>query len=227
MSEFLVHMQFRFPQSLWDDPTRMQALYTREGKRAAELAQAGLLKRVWRIPGRTAHISLWEAADATALHEALMSWPMWGYMHDIEVTPLAAKHNDPSGMAEDLPGIKFTYDHLRPLLDEHHAHGEGQGLDLGAGISIHDHPDTDRGLQIHVMVDGQKVAEIGPPAQPEYGAEESVVPGYIDFLGEWEGRPVRHERWVQRIKADNGLLHASYAEAVQASRYRRRPIRGQ
>ncbi len=220
MPEFLVHMKLNFPPGM--KRPEMQRLYHKEARRAAELATAGAFLRVWRIPGQTAHISLWEARDATALHEMLESWPMFSYM-DLTVTPLAVNRNDPGGAADELPEIMFTYPVLRELLDAHHAHSEEHGLDLGAGVSVHDHPGTDRGLQVHVMVDGQKVAEIGPRA----AGGESVAPAYVDFLAEWEGRPVRHARWQRRIAADNELVHDSYAEAVMATRNSRLLIEGQ
>ena len=235
MPEFLVHMQFNFPADL--TPIRKQELYLHEAARAAELAEAGVFKRVWRIPGRTAHISLWEVPDATVLHECLESWPMFDFM-DIQVTPLALNHNDPGGVAEDLPGMQMTYSTLRAVIDAHrdHGHGDADGIELAPGISIHDHPGTDRALQIHFMVDGQKMAEIGPPITTHQFPPgqtqgkvigESVVPGYIDFLAEWEGRPVRHARWQNRIAKDNGLTHSSYEDALAASRVRRKPVIGQ
>ena len=47
-----------------------------------------MLKRLWRVPGRRAVIGLWDAADATALHEALASLPMFPWM-DVTIEPLA------------------------------------------------------------------------------------------------------------------------------------------
>ena len=49
---------------------------------------------LWRIPGRWANWSLYDVADATALHEALTSLPLYPWM-DIEVHPLAEHPNDP------------------------------------------------------------------------------------------------------------------------------------
>lgn len=220
MPEFLVNMEFTFPPGM--KRPDLQRHYRKEARRAAELADAGLFLRVWRIPGRRAHVSLWQAKDATELHEALTSWPMFDYM-SLTVTALAVNHNDPGGLATALPEVRFTYEALREMLDAHHAHDEAHGLNLGEGISIHDHPGTDRARQVHVMCDGQKIAEIGPGS----GEGESVAPAYIDFLAEWQGRPVRHVRWQQRIASDNGLIHASYDDAVRATRNSRHLIEGQ
>lgn len=226
--EFLVHMEFNFPPT-WT-PEVMQQHYLDEAGRATELADAGLFKRVWRIPGRRGHISLWECDDADQLHRALETWPMWMWM-DVQVTPLAVNHNDPGGVAEDLPGTPITWRVLynmlyrhgtaSPLADQH----EGQTFTLVEGVTIHDHPHSGRPHEIHFMVDGQKVAELGPDTAGE--KEEDVAPGYIDFLAEWEGRPVRHARWQRRIERDNGLLNRNYEDALHGSRYSRKLIRGQ
>ena len=94
--EFLVHITIALPSGMPSD--ERQALYAAESARAASLAKAGRLVRLWRIPGRTANWGLWNATDATELHDALTSLPMWLYM-DIEVMPLAAHPNDPAGNA--------------------------------------------------------------------------------------------------------------------------------
>jgi muconolactone D-isomerase len=92
--EFLVNMNVTLPSGMPSD--RRQELYAAEAVQAASLAAAGRLVRLWRIPGRTANWGLWLAADATELHDALTSLPLWPYMH-IEVVPLARHPNDPAG----------------------------------------------------------------------------------------------------------------------------------
>lgn len=231
MAEWLVEMEFHFP-GLWTHDT-MQEHYTEEAHRASQLAETGLFKRVWRVPGRRGHISLWEAPDADVLHRALESWPMFMFM-SITVKPLAINHNDPGGVAEGYPDVQFTYPVLRSILDDHHAHSEDTGYVLPGGddtISIHDHPGTDRSRQIHVMCKNldetwQKIAEIGPPVL-DPNSHESVIPGYIDFLVEWDKRPVRHVQWQRRIERDNNLLNLNYEEALTHPRFSRRLIRGQ
>jgi muconolactone D-isomerase len=84
--EFLVSIDVRTPHDL--DPERLAALQAAETARARELMADGALKRIWRIPGRRANVSLYEVADATALHAALSSLPLWPYM-EIDVRPLA------------------------------------------------------------------------------------------------------------------------------------------
>lgn len=59
-----------------------------EMTRGRELRAAGTLLRIWRLPGRRANVSLYSAADADALHEALTSLPLWPWM-SIRVEALA------------------------------------------------------------------------------------------------------------------------------------------
>jgi muconolactone D-isomerase len=90
--EFLVRIEVRYPVD--GDRGELARLSTAEASRAAELARAGVLRRLWRIPGRFANWGLWEVDDATALHAALRSLPLFPWM-DVEVQPLAAHPNDP------------------------------------------------------------------------------------------------------------------------------------
>jgi muconolactone D-isomerase len=91
--EFLVHIEMTLPPGMPDGERR--ELYAAESVQAASLTAAGRLVRLWRIPGRTANWGLWRANDATELHDALTSLPLWPYM-DIEVIPLARHPNDPA-----------------------------------------------------------------------------------------------------------------------------------
>ena len=84
--EFLVSIDVRTPHDL--DPATLADLQAAEATRARELVEAGSLKRIWRIPGRRSNICLYEAADATALHAAVSSLPLFPYM-EIEVQALA------------------------------------------------------------------------------------------------------------------------------------------
>ena len=92
--EFLVHIEIAVPPGMPDGERR--ELYAAESAQSASLAAAGRLLRLWRLPGRTANWGLWRAHDATELHDALISLPLWPYM-DIEVIPLARHPNDPAG----------------------------------------------------------------------------------------------------------------------------------
>lgn len=84
--EFLVRTENLLPNDTPDDVR--DRLKNSERERAMQLRDAGVLKRLWRVPGRNATIGLYESEDAASLHDALASLPMWKYM-DITVEPLA------------------------------------------------------------------------------------------------------------------------------------------
>jgi muconolactone D-isomerase len=84
--EFLVRTENLLPVDTPDE-TREQ-LRKAERERAQQLRDAGVLKRLWRVPGRNATVGLYEAEDPAALHDALTSLPMWRWM-DVTVEALA------------------------------------------------------------------------------------------------------------------------------------------
>jgi muconolactone D-isomerase len=84
--DFLVEIDVRLPPEL--DQDRRLALQQAEFERGTALARAGVLRAIWRVPGRLANRAIWTATDATELHEALISLPLWPYM-EVTVTPLA------------------------------------------------------------------------------------------------------------------------------------------
>jgi muconolactone D-isomerase len=69
-------------------PEERDALQAAERRRGEELIAAGLLERIWRIPGRSANVGIWRARDGDELHAALTSLPLHPWM-DVVVTPLA------------------------------------------------------------------------------------------------------------------------------------------
>jgi muconolactone D-isomerase len=90
--EFLVRIAIAVPADV--PQAQSEELARREAERARELAADGRLVRIWRTPGRRANVGLWSASDATQLHEALASLPLFPYM-DIVVEPLARHPSDP------------------------------------------------------------------------------------------------------------------------------------
>lgn len=95
--EFLVRIDVRLPPDL--DKARKDDLVSAEAARAVELAAAGVVQRLWRVPGRWSNVGIWRAGDATALHEAISSLPMYPWL-DVDVSPLAAHPSDPVGPSE-------------------------------------------------------------------------------------------------------------------------------
>ena len=90
--EFLVHIKISWPQ----DMGRMEKekIIKEERDYAASLASKGALVRMWRIPGRQENYGIWNAADATQLHEIISSLPVYPYM-TVTVEPLAVHPVDP------------------------------------------------------------------------------------------------------------------------------------
>jgi muconolactone D-isomerase len=89
--EFLVHIEVGWPPD--GDGAELARLVAAERERAAELAAAGTIRRLWRVPGRRANWGLWEAPDATALHAAIASLPFFPWL-SAEVHVLAAHPSD-------------------------------------------------------------------------------------------------------------------------------------
>jgi muconolactone D-isomerase len=90
--EFLVHIEVGWPPD--GDPEQLRQLIAAERASASRLVESGTIRRMWRIPGRWANWAIWVAADATELHAALESLPLFKWL-DIEVLALAAHPSDP------------------------------------------------------------------------------------------------------------------------------------
>jgi muconolactone D-isomerase len=89
--EFLVHMEV---SPIPEGSEAEVELRKREAIRARELADMGILHRLWRVPGKRENWGIWRAKDTDALREALGSLPMFSYLV-ITVHPLASHPNDP------------------------------------------------------------------------------------------------------------------------------------
>jgi muconolactone D-isomerase len=84
--EFLVRIEIELPHEL--APDERAALELEEQRVGSELLRAGVILRIWRLPGRRANVGIWRASDASALHAHLTSLPMARWMQ-VEVTALA------------------------------------------------------------------------------------------------------------------------------------------
>jgi muconolactone D-isomerase len=84
--EFLIRIDVHLPADL--PPAERDDLLRREFQRGQELRADGTIRAIWRIPGALANVAIWEAPDATALHTALTSLPVFPWT-EIEVTALA------------------------------------------------------------------------------------------------------------------------------------------
>lgn len=73
---------------------RVDDLRRQEAHRAGELAAAGVLGRLWRVPGEWANWGLWVAADEPSLRDALATLPLYPYIA-LEVHQLDPHPSDP------------------------------------------------------------------------------------------------------------------------------------
>jgi muconolactone D-isomerase len=89
--EFLVRMEVNH---IPEGPEVEAELPEREAVRARDLADAGPLLRLWRVPGRRKNWGIWRAKEAGALHETLASLPLSSYLV-IAVHPLGSHPDDP------------------------------------------------------------------------------------------------------------------------------------
>lgn len=86
---FLVEIAVDLPAELREPQSERRAeLLAAELARGVELRRAGKIEAIWRVPGELRNVGVWNAADATALHEALASLPLATWMR-VAVTPLA------------------------------------------------------------------------------------------------------------------------------------------
>lgn len=229
VAEYLVTADITFPRYM--PQADVDTLLRLEADACEPYLTAGMMTRVWRTYGEHdsnhGHLALWTASDMGVVEDAYASFPLVrrGYLVVQHITPLMVNPNDPGQPATELDGVPMTWHTLNGVLDVGIGAGDDTAMEHGVWIvpgqvSIHRHPESDNPRQIHFMVHtngtAQKVAEIGPPT----GEGERVIPGYIDFLAMWAGQPVRHQRWVERIRRDNGLVYGSYEDAKAALRSR-------
>lgn len=84
--KFLVRIDVSLPPTL-TGPER-ERLLEAELERGRELRASGAISAIWRVPGGRRNVGIWEAADATELHELIASLPLYEWI-EAEVTPLA------------------------------------------------------------------------------------------------------------------------------------------
>ena len=84
--EFLIEIQVDLPGQMPDE--ERVRLIDAERVRGRELAAQGVIRAIWRVPGRLANRAIWSAKDAGELHAAITSLPLWPYC-SVNVMPLA------------------------------------------------------------------------------------------------------------------------------------------
>jgi muconolactone D-isomerase len=94
--DFLVNIKVMWPPA--GDEVRKAELIAAERARAKQLADEGILIRMWRIPGAWANVGIWRADTATELHDAISSLPFYPWL-DVTVVALADHPSDPGDRA--------------------------------------------------------------------------------------------------------------------------------
>ena len=97
--EYLTDMVTTVPEGT--SPAKVDEMRAAEAVRAAELAKAGHLVRLWRPPlgpGEWRSIGLFCAADEAELRKVLDSLPLHIWMN-VTITPLSSHPNDPESHA--------------------------------------------------------------------------------------------------------------------------------
>ncbi|MFD7846824.1 muconolactone Delta-isomerase family protein [Nocardia sp. NPDC059764] len=97
LNEFLATMTITTPVGATTDAISDRE--TREAGHARELADQGILRRLWKLrtePGRQRTLGLWAAADEPALSTTFRSLPLYDWMV-VTTTPLSAHPSDPLG----------------------------------------------------------------------------------------------------------------------------------
>jgi muconolactone delta-isomerase len=100
LMEYLTDLVTTVPEGT--SPAKVDELRAAEATRAAELAKAGHLVRLWRPPlepGEWRSIGLFRATDEPALREVLDSLPLHIWMK-VTITPLTPHPNDPEYRAQ-------------------------------------------------------------------------------------------------------------------------------
>ena len=92
---FHVQMTVRLPHDM--SSADADQLKSREKQIAQELQRTGVWRHLWRIAGHYANVSVFDVADNAALHDTLMTLPLFPFM-EIDVQPLC-RH--PSSIHQD------------------------------------------------------------------------------------------------------------------------------
>ena len=91
--EYLVTMTTHVPDGTPDQA--VDNVRAREAARSRELAAAGHLLRLWRLPGPSRTLGLWNAANPAGMQVILKSLPMDPWM-TVETTQLSRHPSDPA-----------------------------------------------------------------------------------------------------------------------------------
>jgi muconolactone D-isomerase len=99
--EFLIHMQV----GPIGDADLAAKLLREEAERSKALAADGVIRRLWRVPGRRENWGIWVAQSIDELHTAIASLPLYPYLN-VTIHILATHPNDPGLCLEKASPIK-------------------------------------------------------------------------------------------------------------------------
>ena len=91
--EYLVAMTTHVPDGTSDQA--VADVRAREAAHSSELAGQGHLLRLWRLPGPSRALGLWNAGNPAELQAILKSLPLDPWM-TVETTPLSRHPSDPA-----------------------------------------------------------------------------------------------------------------------------------
>lgn len=86
MTEFLVEIEIVARSQ--EDREAIRRLVPEERTIGRRLVEQGHIVRIWRIPGRSANVGIWQADDVSHLHQILEDLPHRPWL-DIVVRPLS------------------------------------------------------------------------------------------------------------------------------------------
>ena len=92
-TEFLTTLTISVPEGT--PGQAVDDIEAREARRAKELAGQGHLLRLWRLPGPSRALGLWNAGNPAEMQAILKSLPMDPWM-TVETTPLSRHPSDPA-----------------------------------------------------------------------------------------------------------------------------------
>ena len=98
--EFLARIEQNISPDM--DPAQLADVKLAEKVRGQELADAGTLRRIWRLPGRRAVMALYDVASIDELHEVISSLPLFPWL-EVTITPLGTHALDPQSDSTHTP----------------------------------------------------------------------------------------------------------------------------
>lgn len=95
--EFFTTFHVTYPVDASDED--IAEMEKREAVRAMQLADQGLLQRLWTLPGDGRTLGLWEAGDAALMQNIVEALPLRPWF-SVEIVPLSPHPGDPAAAAD-------------------------------------------------------------------------------------------------------------------------------